>query len=216
MQCDMRMRERTDRSSAGTAALFEHRRQIRNLIASIRAVVQRTAPGSTTVNDYVAHLSGRLDAMARVQEILMREEHAAVDLLELLTDEFLRQGLSGRNAQLPTTSLFVDRTVAASLALALHELATNAVKFGQLDDPSRRLQLSWTVSPHSPGWAWLRWREEPLPPGSPVAGPAGFGFELLRRTLPYEIDAHTRVELSARGLEVDIEFPGAKGGEPHE
>src|SRR5688572_15265819 len=140
----------------------EHREQVRILLANIRALVQRTAVGTTSVSEYVAHLSGRLDSLARIQEILMRDPGDQVDLAELVADEFLAQGILEKlDSPASTTSLPLDRTVAAALALALHELATNAIKYGQLQDTSRKVRVRWGPSEELEGWAVLEWREQP-------------------------------------------------------
>ena len=69
----------------------QHREQVRTLLANFRALVQRTV--TTSVTEYISHLNGRLDVLARVQEILMREPTQPADLAELVVDEFLSQGI---------------------------------------------------------------------------------------------------------------------------
>ncbi len=184
--------------------VLEHRRQVRGLLAVIRAIVHRTAHSALTVEDYAAHLSGRLDALVRVQEILMRDAGAPVDLAELLADEFLAQGIAPRSVATTTPSLMVDPPAAAALAMALHELATNAIKFGQLDHPARQICISWNTEDEN--WTRLVWCEQPLEslPSAPLR--SGFGFELIRHTLPYEIGARTRIEMTDRGLFCEIFF----------
>jgi two-component sensor histidine kinase len=192
---------------------LELRRQVRSLLATIRAIVQRTAQSPTSVEDYVAHLSGRLSAIARFQEIVMRARDAEIDLAELLDDEFLSQGVSRSPIETSQSPLMLSPKVAAALALALHELATNAVKFGALSTPQGKLSVLWKTSDDAEGWSIIKWREQPvlaLPNGP---GPAGFGFELIRRTLPYEIGARTRIDLTTQGLECDIDFRPRVAGE---
>jgi len=185
---------------------LEHRRQVRGLLALIRAIVQRTATPVPAVTDYTSHLMGRLDALARIQDILMRDPDQ-LDLAELAADEFLAQGISPESITAPPVSLMVDRKVAASLALALHELATNAIKFGHLELPSRWIQLRWNAVDDPPGWVLLQWREQAQTAEGAIAAPVpGFGFELIRKTLPYEIGARTRIELLPDGLACDILF----------
>lgn len=179
---------------------------MRNLLAQIRAIVQRTHSSSTTVADFAAHLSGRLDALARVQEILMRSaDDPVVDLAELVSEEFLRQGILER-LNSPELSLLVSRAVAAPLALALHELTTNAIKFGQLEGSDRHVDVSWKALIERPGWAVIEWREEPGI-GTTPGRADGFGFELIRGMLPYEIGAVTSIGLTPAGLRCRIEFP---------
>src|SRR3954470_17266005 len=74
------------------AALLERRRQVRSVLAIIRALVQRMSTSTVSTEEFAAHLNGRIGAIARVQEILMRPEHELVDLTELVEDELLSQG----------------------------------------------------------------------------------------------------------------------------
>lgn len=197
-------------SVATGGGAMEHRRQMRGMLALIRAIVRRTSSSATSVHDFVAHLNGRLDTIARVQEILMRDS-PQFDLAELLSDEILRQGMCTARIDLPSSSLYVSRPVAASLALAFHELATNAIKFGQLGDPSRRIRIAWRPTGEGDDQTVLTWTERAQPSGhgSPVA--PGFGFELIRNTLPYEIGARTRIDVTADGLFCEIIFV-SRGG----
>lgn len=187
-------------------AAAEHRRQVRSLLAVIRATVQRGSASASSVQDYVAHLSGRLDALARVQELIMRDPAALVDLRELLADEFLRQGIAAASVEVSNTPLLLRSPVAGALALAVHELTTNAIKFGDLEDSSRRITISWRGSAERPGWQVLEWRELPLPAGTVPATTSGFGFELIRHTLPYEIGASTSISVTLEGLLCRIHF----------
>lgn len=197
---------RPDALAVSSHITAEHREQVRNLLSNIRAIVQRTAVVGATLPDYVAHLSGRLDALGRMQEILMREPGEGTDLGELVTDEFLSQGVL-ESLDAPSTSLLLERSVAAALVLAVHELVTNAIKFGQLQgDASRKVTVRWSPSEELPDWAVLEWQEQPLVP-PPLAGQeVGFGFTLIRNLLPAQIAARTRIDLTARGLFCKVVF----------
>jgi two-component sensor histidine kinase len=185
----------------------EHREQVRALLANIRALIQRTAVAPTSVSEYVAHLNGRLDALARIQEILMRDPADQVDLAELVADEFLAQGvLEHLDSSASTPSLPLDRTVAAALALVLHELTTNAIKYGQLQGTSRKVSVRWGPSEELEGWAVLEWREQSLAAPAAETNPDGFGFNLVRNTLPAQIAARTSIRLGPQGLFCRIVF----------
>jgi two-component system CheB/CheR fusion protein len=168
--------------------------------------VQRTSVAATSVEDYIAHLGGRLSALARVQEILMRDPSSYADLVEVLDDELLSQGVSRERVRVAGPSLMLDHTTAASLALALHELTTNAIKFGALSNADGRLSIGWGPSLDADGWSLLEWREQSSGHDDGTAVRPAFGFELIRKTLPYEIDAKTKIEVTPRGLECEIAF----------
>src|SRR5437016_2887891 len=125
------------------SSLFEHRRQIRGLLAMIRAIIRRTARSDQSAEEYAGLLEGRLGALARVQDMLMRVPDAGADLMELTSAEFLAQGVPEERVTLAGPSVPLSSNVAGSLALALHELTTNAIKFGALSTAGGRVSLVW-------------------------------------------------------------------------
>ena len=98
------------------------------------------------------------------------------------------------------------------LAMALHELATNAVKYGALAQPQARLAIRWRVeSPEAGGPPWLNieWRESGVAmpaEGEPPRG-SGQGRELIERALPYQLSARTSFVLGPDGVECTIAMP---------
>jgi two-component sensor histidine kinase len=194
--------------------LFEHRRQIRGLLAMIRAIIRRTARSDQSAEEYAGLLEGRLSALARVQDMLMRVPHAGADLMELASAEFLAQGVPEDRVTLVGPSVPLSGNVAASLALALHELTTNAIKFGALSAAQGRVAVTWNENERD-GYLRLDWREAGVPILLTVPRTHGFGVELLENTLPYELGARTSIEFAPGGLACVIEFRPRKGrGEP--
>jgi len=117
----------------------------------------------------------------------------------------LRPWMDGGTVKIDGPDVKIDARTASNLALALHELATNAAKYGALSVPAGHVRVSWQTA-HGAGPAVaLRWREEN---GPPVSEPtrAGFGTELLKRLYGDE-DAAWR--LAASGVEWDIRLPCA-------
>jgi len=105
-----------ERQRREQSALLEHRRQIRALLAMIRAIVRRTARTDQPVEEYAGLLEGRLGALARVQDMLLRVPHGEADLMELASAEFLAQGVPEDRVALAGPSVPLSGTVAASLA----------------------------------------------------------------------------------------------------
>ena len=189
--------------------LFEYRRQIRGLLAMIRAIVRRTARKEQSVEDYAGLLEGRLGALARVQDMLVRVPNAGADLLELVSAEFLAQGVAEDRFTLTGGSVPLSAKVGASLALALHELTTNAIRFGALGAALGHVFVSWRENDND-GFTRLEWRETGVSILLTAPRASGFGMELLEKTLPYELRARTSVELAAGGLTCVIDFRGWK------
>lgn len=206
--------ELDERRRREQSCLFEHRRQIRGLLAMIRAIIRRTARSDQSAEEYAGLLEGRLGALARVQDMLMRVPDAGADLMELASAEFLAQGVPEDRVTLVGPSVPLTASAAASLALALHELTTNAIKFGALSAAHGRVAVAWKENEQD-GFLRLEWRESGVPILVTAPRTQGFGVELLENTLPYELGARTSVELAPGGLVCVIEFRPRKGrGEP--
>jgi two-component sensor histidine kinase len=186
----------------------ESRRQIRSLFAILRAIVRRSSDGDISKSDYVAHLEGRISALARAHDMLMRSPEQGVDLEEIVHAELLAQVIPGQRHRVFGPETRIGREAAVPIALAIHELATNALIHGALGTAAGTLVVSWEHLVRD-GRHWLRltWQED----GAQLAGTPpiakGFGLELLERTLPYELGATTRIEWSQPGARVELLVP---------
>jgi two-component system CheB/CheR fusion protein len=199
--------------SAATAAFqpherqrfFDFQRQVRGLLAIVRSIVRRMAEGSTSVEEFAAHLEGRLGALARIQGFLLRAPDALVDLEELVRAEFLAQAIPDEQFQVRGPRILLSTNQAGTIGLALHELVTNAIKFGTLSSPRGRIEIEWNCSETDPARATLDWREH-VEHVIPAATHQGFGFELIQNTLPYELDGTSSIVLHPSGLRCSVTF----------
>jgi len=99
-------------------------------------------------------------------------------------------------------------TAAQPLSLAIHELATNALKYGALSQPDAQLEVAWRVERRPPlEEVVLEWRERgvPMPRSRPTR--RGYGSELIERALPYQLNATTKLEFTAEGVECMVRIP---------
>lgn len=180
------------------------RHQVRNALGMMRAILRRSADNKSSVEDLTAHLEGRFDALLRVQTALLSSPDGRLDCAALVADELLAAALlDAPGVTLEGLSVRIDAHRAELLGLALHELATNAVKFGAASVPGGRLAVSWSVSPS--GLLTLSWVETGLPPrsGDEVVR-RGFGMEVLEVMLPYQLKADSRVEMLTGQLRCTI------------
>jgi two-component sensor histidine kinase len=127
--------------------LAELQHRVRNSLAVVRSIARRTAENSKTVADYAMHLEGRLDAFARAQSAVTRAPLAGVDLEHLVADELAAyQAYEGQQVvRIAGPTLRLQPKAAETFGLAVHELATNAVKHGALSHPSGRIAVWWHV-----------------------------------------------------------------------
>ncbi|AYV47701.1 hypothetical protein CFHF_26640 [Caulobacter flavus] len=203
--------ETTERVRAGQVrnlmvAELQHR--VRNILAVIRSIVSRTAETSDTVEDLSAHLDGRLSALARTQVLLTRSPETGVDLEGLVRDELLAQVADEHRISIDGGEILLAPKAAEVMTLAVHELATNAVKYGALSAPDSRLAISWSVRPRE-GVDWLafEWRESGVTVAVAAPRRAGFGSVLIEQRVPYELMGEGTLAFAPGGVRCTITFP---------
>jgi len=195
---------------------LQHR--TRNLMAVVQAVTLRTLKGVSNLEDFRKCIDDRLQALARVQGLLSRRDGA----LRVPFDLLLREELSAHvalDAQGNGEQVSVDgpRGVALrsgivqTFALAIHELATNAVKYGALASPEGRLTVRWGVRPRDDRarTLWVDWLETgvaDVPNANEKPRGGGYGRELLERALPYQLGARTHYGFEEQGIHCTIEL----------
>jgi len=184
---------------------FDFQRQMQGLLVIVRSLVRRMAESSASVEDFAAHLEGRLGALARMQGFLSRAPDAPVNLEELVRAELLAQSIPDAQFEIQGPRILLTAKEAGTLALALHELTTNSIKFGALASPAGQLHIEWMRSGSSPDYATLAWRERTRTVIS-AATHKGFGFELIEQTLPYELGGTSSIVLTPSGLQCSIAF----------
>lgn len=190
--------------------LAELQHRVRNTLAIVRSLARRTADTTDTVADFASHFEGRLNAFARVQTAATRNPIGSLDL-EYLVAEELAAGTAREEARVvlegPPVKLRLK--AAQSLSLAIHELATNAVKFGAFAIPSGRLAVRWQVEDRAdePPLLTIVWRETGVPIDADAPRRQGFGSELLQRSLPYELQARVALAFEPDGVQCTIALP---------
>jgi len=185
--------------------LAELQHRVRNLLAMVRSIIRQSADGYDEVEDYVAHLTGRIDAMARTQVMLTRKAGAAVDLESLIRDELARVAEEDRLV-IEGPAVELSAKAAEVLTLAIHELATNSIKYGALGCEGR-LAIRWFVTRRENGeWLEVMWKEN-CPSELAEASRRGFGTELIEGRVPYELKGEGTMQVRPDGLLAEIAFP---------
>ncbi|WP_133498686.1 MASE4 domain-containing protein [Cognatilysobacter terrigena] len=208
------LRSLQDRQSVLVAEL-QHR--TRNLLSVVRALADRTARDSEDLEDFRPTFRDRIDALARAQSLLSRlDDTDRVTFEELLESQVA--GISGVRAAQDDGRIVLDgppgvrlrSSTVQTLALALHELTVNALKYGALSDPNGRLEIRWTVQRDAQGVPRLHviWKESGMriDLDTPVQG-GGYGRELIERALPYQLGASTSYAIEPDGVRCAIVMP---------
>jgi two-component system CheB/CheR fusion protein len=188
--------------------LSELQHRVRNTLGIVKSITRRTAEASGSVDEMAAQLAGRLDAFARVQAAVTRSPHQGVSLRSLVADELLAHGFKdGDTVQIDGPEIRLKPRAAESMSLAVHELATNAIKHGPAGADSGHISIKWQLNgdggDEQLDFQWL----EPSDGSIPKPKREGFGFELLTRGLPYDLNGKTSLELGTGGVEFNMQVP---------
>ncbi|WP_175361067.1 PAS domain S-box protein [Bradyrhizobium sp. STM 3843] len=207
---DVTERQRNEERQAVLLAELQHR--VRNVLAMVGSLVNRGDSGSTT-REFRERLGGRIAALARTQALLTRGAGVGVDLESLIHDELLSQAADAARVTIGGPRLTLAPKAAEVLTLAIHELATNAAKYGALRVPTGRIASRWKVEPvNGQSWLELDWQESGVEIAPQQNRRKGFGTELITRRVPYELKGRGALDLDAGGLRCHIAFP-LKAGE---
>jgi two-component sensor histidine kinase len=188
--------------------LSELQHRTRNLLALVQAIARQTLKSSSSLTDFARQFESRLAALSRVQGILARTDHGPVDLKQIVQAELDAHG-GGVAAEISGPSVNLAPNAAQALALALHELATNAVKYGALRDATGKLAIKWSLGHDQDGpKVIIEWRESGVAMPEPAEGRRkGYGTELIERALPYQLNALTTLDFTGDGVRCTVEVP---------
>lgn len=175
-----------------------------NLLAIVQSIVQLSQAATPEALRTV--LTGRITALGRAHKLLSEARWSGADLRRLVEEELLAFSLgeAGR-ISICGEDVALSPTAAQTLAMALHELATNAAKYGALSAPGGRVTVSWTQE--DSGRLTIRWAETGGPPVTPPTR-QGLGAAMLARALAGGLNGETIMDWRPEGLVCDLRLPG--------
>jgi two-component sensor histidine kinase len=207
-----RPRDRQSETAAGQQARDgalllreETQHRVRNTLALVRSIFRRTIDSGETLESVDMHFNGRLDVLARHQVPRSADWEAGMNLEDLIRDEFhaFRFGdVPGVTISGPEVVVTHDQ--AQVLAMAVHELVTNALKFGALSVEGASVGVTWTVAG---GMLELSWAESGVPMVLSAPPRRGFGREFIEEALPYQFQAESSFSLRPGGVFCRIVLP---------
>ncbi|CAO4165596.1 Blue-light-activated histidine kinase [Methylorubrum populi] len=208
------LRELQERQAVLVAEL-QHR--TRNLLGVVRSIAHQTMVQTGPTTRFREQFSDRLAALSRVQGLLSRSEQEPITLHTLIQTELdaLGTGNFMDRITLGGPPVRLRKASVQTLALALHELATNARQHGALSTEHGRLFVTWRAEAGAGDEErlLLEWVEDGIgrQPGAQGTAPYGYGRELIERAMPYVLDARTRYELGETRLLCSIDMPLGNG-----
>ncbi|MFC5086574.1 PAS domain-containing sensor histidine kinase [Microvirga arabica] len=182
--------------------------RVKNTLATVQSIATQTLRGSETPLEVREALESRLFALSRAHNVLTRESWEGALLHEIVGDVIEPYG-NGREGRIRVQGgrVHLVPRMALALSMAVHELATNAVKYGALSNAAGEVHLSWMVDhTKSPPLLLLRWQET----GGPrVTRPTrkGFGSRLIERSLAHDLNGEVGIEYAPTGLICSVEAP---------
>ena len=172
--------------------------RVKNTLAIVQSIVNQTLRGADDIQQASALVNARIVALARAHDLLTERSWEGADLADLV-GHAVAPFVPGRIAS-DGPSVDVSPSQALALSLAVHELASNAAKYGALSRPEGRVELRWTVQA---GRLELSWRESGGPPVVPPSR-RGFGSRLIENALCRDLDGQTRLEFAPEGVRCSI------------
>jgi len=206
MLVDITDRKRAEDQQALLVRELHHR--VKNMLATVQAIMGATARASTTIEEFQQAFTGRIMALARTHSSLAEDEWQAISLRNLLCHELepYDDGSPGR-VLLDGPVVDLPSVTAIPLGMAIHELTTNAVRYGALSVLGGSVTVSWALMEEQchPELT-IKWVERNGPAISPPTR-KGFGSQLLERVLSNQTGACAMISYDSEGLRAHLAVP---------
>jgi len=180
--------------------------RVKNTLAIVQGIAQQTfrAPGDP--EERRRAFDGRLSALAAAHGLLTRANWESADLQSLVTAVFAAHNDNTERFNVDGPPVKLEPKTAVTLAMAFHELCTNATKYGALSVEPGSVDLSWRINPGPAPRIRLCWTERG---GPPAAAPTrrGFGSRMIEKALASELNGQVRLRFIEAGLECEIDAP---------
>lgn len=202
----------TERKGAEQRAkllIDELNHRVKNTLATVQSLASQTARGAPTPQDFRERFEGRLIALSKAHDQLTQHHWESADLRDLLSGSFAPYpGAVPGRVSLRGEDIVLRPRAVLTLAMAVHELVTNAVKYGALSVPGGRIEIRWQPVEEPEGRKFLRidWVEEG---GPTVVEPQqrGFGSKLIEGSIAAELGGRARLTYAPEGLRCEMMIP---------
>ena len=176
--------------------------RVKNTLMTVQALVRQTLREHNVAPELEAALNGRIFALAAAHDVLTREKWVGAEL-GAIAAEATKPYSEDRAFSFSGPGVKIGPKTAVAIALALHELSANAMKYGSLSSPTGQVSLAWSCAGDV---ATLEWRESGGPPAAPPE-PAAFSLRLLGPVLEGELGAPAELDYAPTGLVCRIRAP---------
>jgi two-component sensor histidine kinase len=182
--------------------------RVKNTLATVQSIASQTLRNASTMEHASSAIESRLIALSRVHNVLTDRSWAHVGLHDIVGQALEPYRSRGENRiHIQGERLQIPPRMALALAMALQELATNAVKYGSLSNGIGQISVNWTATGDAPSRRLsLTWREMEGPPVS-VPQRRGFGTRLIERSLAQDLGGSVRIEFAPEGICCSVDAP---------
>jgi len=201
---DITERKEAKRAEAQIAEL-DHR--VKNVLATVAAVSQRTREGHTSMDEFLRAFDGRIRSMVNAHALLSSGRWQGVNLALLVRQE-LAPFAAALNTMVEGPDIVLAADAAQPVELVLHELVTNAAKYGALSSPKGHVSVQWhrPASGQVPEALVLDWKETSGPP-VPASISPGYGTSVIKELIPYELGGVVALVFAPEGVRCRLEIP---------
>ena len=186
--------------------------RVKNILAVVQAIAHRSLNGADDPQQGYAAFMSRLLALSGAHDLLVTREWAGASLREIVSAAMAGCGLDDERVTLSGPEIEIPASSAVPITLAVHELCTNAFKYGALSNDAGRVDISWGRDSEDERLFFFEWRESGGPPVSPPAR-KGFGTSLIQRGIARELGGIARWNTRRRGSSA-VSAQGSSYGRP--
>ncbi|MBC9033714.1 sensor histidine kinase [Sphingomonas sp. JC676] len=203
----LRQRDVRDHIDREVELRRELNHRVKNILASVSSIFEMTRRGADDVDALAEDFGARLHALSRVHSAVFQAEGETISIAEIAAltfDPYRQMGISRIEAHGPPVTL--RRDAGTTLALCLHELTTNAIKYGALSRPEGRVRFRWEILADLRPDLSMEWEEKG---GPAVVAPArsGYGTRYLRAALAGLLGGKPDIDFAADGLRCAVQGP---------
>jgi PAS domain S-box-containing protein len=199
---DITERKRAEEQQTVLVAELNHR--VKNILAIVQSVAGQTLRTSPSLPAFNKAFSGRIQAVSIAHDILTQTRWIGIGLSELLGTVLAPYGAGEGRMIIEGPPVLLQARLVLPLSMVLHELATNASKYGALSVPSGQIAISWRLSGEGRGLE-LTWLERGGPPVERI-GARGFGTTLIERVVRFDLDGDADVNFEPDGVRCVLSF----------
>jgi two-component sensor histidine kinase len=174
----------------------------KNQLAVVKGMALQTARESATVNEFIGQFDRRVLGLAQSQDLLLRQNWRGAWMRDLVQAHLEPFG-AGARGQAIGPDVFLDTTAVQNVGFALHELATNASKYGALSNEVGHVVVVWAVLKE--GAVRLKWSEHDGP--APHMEREGFGYRVITELVPRALNSSSKLDFTPQGVQWELTIP---------